>query len=197
MRGEAPLTPTREWQSCSVHCSASGPGDIYRMLSIGAVVLASLAVLYRPLLFATADPEAAAARGVPARLVSTLFLLIVALAAAAGAMAMGILLAASLLIAPAAAAVRLARRPARALLLSVCLGLGVTWGGIMLAFFASRWRLPVGFTVSALAAVIYFAAGARAAKDMQAAEERLSSETAQRQGNGHRRQDHGSSSEAR
>jgi len=132
--------------------------DIFRMLAIAVVVLAALAIVFRPLLFITADAEAAAARGVPVRVVSTVFLLIVALAAAAGAMAVGILLAASLLIAPAAAAARLARRPATALLLSVCMGLGVTWGGILLAFLGSRWRLPVGFTVSALAAVLYFAA---------------------------------------
>ncbi|HUI72980.1 MAG TPA: metal ABC transporter permease, partial [Spirochaetia bacterium] len=83
------------------------PDDILRLSCIGAVVLAGLAVVFRPLLFATVDPEGARARGVPVRLLSVIFLFVLALAAASGALAVGILLAAALLIAPAAAAVRL------------------------------------------------------------------------------------------
>ena len=136
------------------------PADILRVAALGLAAVAGLAVLYRPLLFSTIDPEAARARGVPVRFVSGLFLVVVALAAAAGSMAVGILLAASLLIAPAAAAVRLTRRPARALLLSVVLGLGITWGGILISFLWPWRHPPVGFTVSALAAGVYFAAAA-------------------------------------
>lgn len=132
------------------------PEDILRLLGISGVVLAGLASIFRPLLFATVDPEGARARGAPVRLLSTLFLLILALAASAGALAVGILLAAALLIAPAAAAVRLARRPPRALLLSLCLGVGITWGGILLSFLWPWRHPPVGFSVSALAAAVYF-----------------------------------------
>ena len=134
------------------------PQDIMRLIGISAVVLGGFAGVFRPLLFATVDPEGARARGVPVRLLSTLFLLILALAAAAGALAVGILLAAALLIAPAAAAVRLSRRPASTLLLSLCLGIGITWGGILISFLRPWRHPPVGFSVSALAAAVYFIA---------------------------------------
>ena len=134
------------------------PQDILRLSVIGAVALAGLAVVFRPLLFATVDPEAARARGVPVRFLSTVFLVILALAAAAGALAVGILLATALLIAPAAAAVRLTRRPSATLALSVCLGVGIIWGGILISFLWPGRHPPVGFSVSALAAAVYFIA---------------------------------------
>lgn len=140
------------------------PDDIVRLVVITVITLAGLALVFRPLLFATVDPEAARARGVPVRLVSTLFLLIVALAAAASALAVGILLAVSLLIAPAAAAVRWTRRAGRALLLSLLLGIGITWGGIFVSFFLPWGHPPVGFSVSALAAAVYFIAMAAGRK---------------------------------
>jgi len=132
------------------------PEDILRLCLLSAVVLAGLAGVFRPLLFSTIDPEAARARGVPVRLLSTLFLLILALAAAAGALAVGILLATALLIAPAAAAVRLTRRPSATLVLSLCLGVGIIWGGILISFLWPGRHPPVGFSVSTLAAAIYF-----------------------------------------
>lgn len=134
------------------------PEDLLRVGGLAVAALAVIAFLARPLLFSTVDPEGARARGVPVRRVSTLFLVALALAAAAGSMAMGVLLAASLLIAPPAAAIRLARRPGRAVLLSVCLGVGITWGGILISFLWPWRQPPVGFTVSALAAAVYFSA---------------------------------------
>ena len=134
------------------------PADIVRLSGVSVLVLAGLAAVFRPLLFATVDPEAARARGVPVTLLSVLFLLILALAAAAVALAIGVLLAAALLIAPAAAAVRLSRRPAVTLLLSLCLGQGITWFGILISFLWPGRQPPVGFSVSALAALVYFAA---------------------------------------
>jgi len=124
------------------------PDDILRLSCIGAVVLAGLAVVFRPLLFATVDPEGARARGVPVRLLSVIFLFVLALAAASGALAVGILLAAALLIAPAAAAVRL----------SLCFGVGVIWAGVLVSFLWPWGHPPVGFSVSALAAAVYFVA---------------------------------------
>ena len=140
------------------------PEDILRLLCISGVVLAGLAGIFRPLLFATVDPEAARARGVPVRLLSTIFLLILALAAAAGSLAVGILLATALLIAPAAAAVRLSRRPAGTMLLSLFLGVGITWAGILLSFLWPWRHPPVGFSVTALAASVYFIAVAASRK---------------------------------
>ena len=131
--------------------------DILRMLVSGAVALATLAVVYRPLLFASIDPAAARARGLPVRMLSLVFLLVVALAASASTLVVGVLLSVSLLIAPAAAAVQLTRIPVRSILLSVLLALGVTWGGLLISF-VGTWNPPIGFSISTLSALVYLGA---------------------------------------
>jgi zinc/manganese transport system permease protein len=132
--------------------------DILRMLVSGAIALVTLAIMYRPLLFASIDPTAAKARGLPVRMLSIVFLLIVALAASASTLVVGVLLSVSLLIAPAAAAIQVTRRPVRSILLSVVLALGVTWGGLLVSFVGTWRHPPVGFSISTLSALVYLAA---------------------------------------
>lgn len=127
------------------------------LLAVGscATALAALAIVHRPLLFASVDPAGAEACGVPMRSLSAAFLAIVALTTAACVLLVGILLTASLLIAPAAAAVNLTNRPARAIALSVATAVGVTWLGLVLTFAGTVRHLPAGFYISALAALLY------------------------------------------
>lgn len=102
------------------------------LLVIVAVgVLASMAFLYRPLLFASVDPEVAAARGVPVRLVGLLFLFVLALTVTEAAQIVGTLLVLSLAITPAAAAQRLSARPAVVTGLSVLFALIACDGGLI------------------------------------------------------------------
>lgn len=116
-----------------------------------------LALLFRPLLFASVDPEGAQARGVPLLLLSLLFLVLLAVVTAEAVLVVGALLALALLVAPAATAQRLARRPLTTVALSVALGLLTTWGGLTLAFIGPGRHLPVGFFITGLAALFYFA----------------------------------------
>ncbi len=125
------------------------------LLALGCLL--ALAALYRPLLLASLSPELAAARGVPLRLVSMLFLVVVGVAAAVTVPTVGTLLIFSLMVGPAGAAVHLAHRPGAVLLISVGLGLAATWTGMVLAY-DTGW--PVGFFISAAVALLYFAARA-------------------------------------
>ena len=77
---------------------------VLALLALGAVTIGALAFISRPLLFATLQPELAEAKGVSLRRLSTLFLVIVALATAASVQIVGILLVFTLMVAPAAAA---------------------------------------------------------------------------------------------
>jgi zinc/manganese transport system permease protein len=131
--------------------------DVIITLITGSATLLIIALLFRPLLFASVDPEVAQARGVPVRLLSMVFLLLLAVATAEAVLVIGVLLVFALLIAPAAAAEHLTRRPLTAIILSVILGLTVTWGGLILAFVGTGRHLPVSFYISALAALTYFA----------------------------------------
>ncbi|MDR3554173.1 MAG: metal ABC transporter permease [Syntrophobacteraceae bacterium] len=129
--------------------------DILLALGSCATALAALALLHRPLLFASVDPAGAEARGVPVRAISAAFLAIVALTTAGCVLLVGVLLAASLLIAPAAAAVNLTNRPGQAIALSMATAVGVTWCGLVLTFTGTIRHLPAGFYISALAALVY------------------------------------------
>ncbi|MGH2510310.1 MAG: metal ABC transporter permease, partial [Ktedonobacteraceae bacterium] len=121
----------------------------------GIITLLSLGILFRPLLFASIDPEVAQTRGVPVRLLSMVFLVLLAMTTAEAVLVVGALLVLALLIAPAATALHLTRHPLTSLILSVALGLLITWGGLTLAFVGPGRHLPVGFFISALAALCY------------------------------------------
>src|SRR5262249_9615916 len=82
------------------------------LLIVTAVVLAVLAGIGRPLLFATVDPDVAAARGVPVRVLSVAFLVLLGAATAEASQITGILLVFALLVMPAATAQLLVARPA-------------------------------------------------------------------------------------
>src|SRR5260370_37421024 len=131
--------------------------DVLASLITALLTLLMLALLFRPLLFASIDPVLAQARGVPVRLLSIVFLLLLALATAEAVLVIGVLLVFALLIAPAAAAEHLTHRPLTAIILSVILGLTFTWGGLILAFVGTGRHLPVSFYISAMAALTYFA----------------------------------------
>jgi zinc/manganese transport system permease protein len=122
-------------------------------LAVTAVIcIAVIACVYRPLLFASVDPDVAAARGVPARALSVLFLVVLGIAVAAAAQITGALLVFALLVVPAAAAQVVTTRPARSLALAVAFGLTIAWVGLAIAFYSPY---PVGFWISAVALVTY------------------------------------------
>jgi zinc/manganese transport system permease protein len=123
------------------------------LVAVGA--LGVLAAISRPLLFASIDPDVAAARGVPVRRISLLFLLLLGLAAAEASQITGALLVFALLVMPAATAQRLTPRPLLGGAVSVAVGLGVTWLGLTIAYYSPY---PIGFWVTTLAFGTYLAA---------------------------------------
>jgi zinc/manganese transport system permease protein len=118
------------------------------------VSLAALALIARPLIFASLQSELAEARGVPLRLVSTAFLMIVAVAVSEAAQIVGVLLVFTLMVGPAAAALAFTRRLYAAAALAALLALAEAWGGLTLAYY-SDW--PVSFWITALSGLVYFA----------------------------------------
>jgi zinc/manganese transport system permease protein len=121
---------------------------------LATLSLAALAVLARPLIFASLQPELAEARGVPVRFVSTAFLMIVAVAVSECAQIVGVLLVFTLMVGPAAAALAFTRRLYAAIALAALLALVEAWGGLTLAFY-SDW--PTSFWITALSGLVYFA----------------------------------------
>lgn len=123
---------------------------------VAAVALSILAVIGRPLAFASIDPEVALARNVPVRALSVAFLLLLGAATAEVSQITGALLVFALLVMPAATAQALTAAPMCALALTIVIGLIVTWLGLSLAYYIP---FPVGFFVTSLAFAGY--AGSR------------------------------------
>jgi zinc/manganese transport system permease protein len=128
--------------------------EVLPILGIGALSIAAIIVMFRPLMLSSALPEVAAARGVPPRRMELAFLLVMALATSMTVPVVGALLMFSLMIGPAAAARSLTARPVLAMALSVVIALVTVWTGIM-ASYQSNW--PLGFFVGILGAVFFLA----------------------------------------
>ena len=128
-------------------------GQLAFLLVVGVVALTVMVIIYRPLLFASVDPEVAMARGVRVLPLGVLFLLILAVTVTSAAQIVGTLLVLSLAITPAAAAVKLATKPAAVMLLSVSFALIASLGGIV-ASLASGTVKPSVF-VTAISFGIY------------------------------------------
>lgn len=124
------------------------------LAALAALGLAALGVIMRPLIFASLDPELAEAKGVPLRTVSTIFLVIVAIAVAEASQIVGILLVFTLMVGPAATAQRLSPRIGSGVALAVLLALAEGWGGLTLAYLTD-W--PVSFWITALSGIAFAA----------------------------------------
>jgi len=127
---------------------------ILTLAGVGAITLAALAAIMRPLIFASLQPELAEAKGVPLRFISTAFLAIVALAVAESAQIVGVLLVFSLMVGPPATAQRVVTGLWSGMALSAGLALAEAWFGIALAY-QTDW--PVSFCIAMLSALGYFA----------------------------------------
>jgi zinc/manganese transport system permease protein len=127
-------------------------GQVLLLATVAVFALAALAALARPLLFASVDAGVAAARGVPVRLLSLAFLLLLGLAVGATSQITGVLLVFALLVAPAASAQALTARPLASLALTVALGLLVVWLGLGIAYFSIY---PAGFFIATVAFAVY------------------------------------------
>jgi zinc/manganese transport system permease protein len=122
------------------------------LAGVSVVVLAGMAVIWRPLMFISVDPEVAAARGVPAGVLSVAFTLLLGLAVSLAVQVVGALLVLSLLVTPAAAAFRVTASPVLAPVLSTVFAVVSAVGGILLALGGS---IPISPFVTTISFAIY------------------------------------------
>ena len=130
------------------------PNVLAPIAGLGIAAIALIAVMYRPLLLASALPEIADARGVSTRRMELCYLLVMALATSMTVPVVGALLMFALMIGPAAAARSFTSRPGLAIALAVAIALVTVWSGIA-ASYHTNW--PLGFYVGVIAAGFYLA----------------------------------------
>ncbi len=126
--------------------------NLVLLAGVSAVVLGVLAMLYRPLLFASTDPDVALARGVPVRLLSLVFAVLIALTTALAVPIVGAIMVLSVMIAPGAAAAQVTANPVLATVLAVLFAEVALVGGTVLSLAPG---LPVSGYVAAIAFLCY------------------------------------------
>jgi zinc/manganese transport system permease protein len=124
--------------------------NIAVLAGVAVLVVGVLAVLYRPLLFASTDPDVALARGVPVRALSLVFAVLIGLTTALAVPIVGAILVLSVMIAPGAAAAQATANPVKATVLAVLFAELALVGGTVLS-------LAPGLPVSGYVAAISFA----------------------------------------
>lgn len=126
--------------------------DVALLSTSAAIVLIVFACVYRPLLFTSVDPDVAGARGVPARVLTPVFAVLVGVATALGVYTVGALLVMALMVTPGAAAARVTANPVAATVLSVVFAEAAALGGIVLSLAPGA---PVSAFVTTISFVIY------------------------------------------
>ncbi|BAH52652.1 metal ABC transporter permease [Rhodococcus opacus] len=131
---------------------APGDSGLQLLLLCAVLVIGVLGLIYRPLLFASTDPDVAEARGVPVRALSIVFAVLVGITAALGVQIVGALLVMALLITPAAAAAYVTASPLKATILSIVFAELAAVGGILLSLAPG---VPVSSFVTTISFIIY------------------------------------------
>lgn len=131
--------------------------QVITLVVVGVAVLVLLAIIGRPLFFATVDADVAEARGVRVRLLSVVFLVMLGCAAAEVSQITGTLLVFALLVLPAASAQRLTARPAASFVLTIVLAVSIMWAALSVAYFSIY---PIGFFVTTFGMAVFVTAAA-------------------------------------
>jgi zinc/manganese transport system permease protein len=119
---------------------------------ISGLAILLLFLIARPLMFASLDPDVAAAQGVPVRLLGMGFMVLLAVTVSEATLAVGALLVFALLLLPAAIAHQMSSRPGTAIILAAGLAVAMTWLGIAIGFYTGY---PSSVCISLLAFVSY------------------------------------------
>ena len=137
---------------------AISPADVRLVIVFACFSLAAMGVIYRPLLFASLDPEIAEARGLPVRALGVGFMVLLGFAVATAVQIVGVLLIFALLILPAATAQQLTARPPHAIALAVGIGVACVWLGLIIGFYLPY---PPSFFITTLSFLGYLVATRR------------------------------------
>jgi zinc/manganese transport system permease protein len=131
---------------------AISTGQLVVFGAFTGVVVLTLAVVARPLVFASVDPAVAEARGVPVRGLGIAFVVLLALTITMAVQVVGTLLLFALVVTPAAAALRLTARPGAVAALAVLFAVSSVWLGLVLSAMVD---LPPSFFVVAIATLVW------------------------------------------
>ena len=112
----------------------------------------SVGIIYRPLLFTSVNALVAEAKGLPVRALSITFMALLGLTVTMAVQAVGTLLLFALVVTPAATAIMLTPRPAKAMAASTAISLTAVWLGLGAS---AMFNLPPSFPIVTIACAIW------------------------------------------
>jgi zinc/manganese transport system permease protein len=133
---------------------AIAPDQLVVFGALTAVMILALAVVFRPLLFASVDPQVAEAKGLPVRLLGVIFMVLLAFVITMSVQVVGTLLLFGLVVTPSATALMITARPSRVILLGSSLSLVSVWSGLVMA---AMFNLPPSFFIISVATAMWLA----------------------------------------
>lgn len=128
--------------------------DVSVMAGLALVVVATLALFFKKIVFITFDEEAARVSGLPVRLVNTIFIVLAALTISLAIPIIGVLLIAALIVIPAVTALQLRRRLLPTIIFAEIFSLVSVLAGLLLAFY---FNLATGGTIVLVMILIFIA----------------------------------------
>jgi zinc/manganese transport system permease protein len=129
-------------------------GDVIITLIAGVLIIATVALLYRRLVFTSLDEDVAEAKGISVLGMGICFMLLIAVATSIAVQVVGVLLIFALMVTPAAIAGRLASRPFQGIAISVSIALLATWFGLFISYYLPY---PVSFFITTSVFTLYVA----------------------------------------
>jgi len=127
-------------------------GDVFITLIAGVLIIATVALLYRRLVFTSLDEDVAEAKGISVLGMGICFMLLIAVATSIAVQVVGVLLIFALMVTPAAIASRLASRPFQGIAISVVIALAATWFGLFISYYLPY---PVSFFITTSVFIVY------------------------------------------
>jgi ABC-type Mn2+/Zn2+ transport system permease subunit len=127
-------------------------GDLAATAALAIAVLGALYALHRPLTAVAFDPVSAPSMGARPARVELLLLILLAATTLVAVQALGNLLVVALIVAPAAAALRVATRLPAALALAACLAVASGVGGLYVSYYL---KLAAGASIALVAIAIF------------------------------------------
>lgn len=127
-------------------------GQVVGFAVFDVLLLAILAIIYRPLLFSSLDEQVAQAKGVPISLMSICFMAIMAGVVTIAVPAVGTLLVFALVITPAATANIITRSPLSAMVAATVICLISIWGGLVAS---AMFPAPPSFIIVTISTVFW------------------------------------------
>jgi manganese/iron transport system permease protein len=134
---------------------AIGTDDLVALLLLGALVLGTVGVLWKELLYATFDPLGAASSGLRVSWLDSLFLALVAMTIVVSLQAVGIILVVAMLVTPAATAQLLAARFGRLMAIAIAVGVIAALAGLFLSYWLDA---ASGATIVLVETLLFLAA---------------------------------------